>query len=137
MAVESAPLADFDKKSASYLAQVSAFGNLSSALGSFQGSLSSLTSVSSFQSLISTPSDSTVMSATASSTAQTGSYRVNISQIAQAQTLASGGYKSTTATIGVGNKTTINFSLGTASGGTFGISGAALGASLSTGGLTP
>lgn len=137
MAVESAPLADFDKKSASYLAQVSAFGNLSSALGSFQGSLSSLTSVSSFQSLISTPSDSTVMSANASSTAQTGSYRVNISQIAQAQTLASGGYKSTTATIGVGNKTTINFSLGTASGGTFGISGTALGASLSTGGLTP
>ncbi|WP_374359268.1 flagellar filament capping protein FliD [Pseudoduganella danionis] len=137
MAVESAPLADFDKKSASYLAQVSAFGNLSSALSSFQGSLSSLTSASSFQSLISTPSDSTVMSATANSTAQPGSYRVSISQIAQAQTLASGGYKSTTAAIGVGNKTTINFALGTASGGSFGISGSALGASLSTGGLTP
>ncbi|MYM38410.1 flagellar filament capping protein FliD [Duganella qianjiadongensis] len=137
MAVESAPLADFDKKSASYLAQVSAFGNLSSALSTFQGSLSGLTSVSSFQSLVSTPSDSTVMSATASSTAQTGTYRVSINQIASAQTLASGGYKSTTATIGLGNKTTINFALGTVSGGTFGLSGTALGASLSTGGLTP
>ncbi|MYM91287.1 flagellar filament capping protein FliD [Rugamonas sp. FT82W] len=137
MAVESAPLADYDKKSASYLAQVSAFGNLSGALGSFQSSLSSLTSLSGFQSLISTPSDSTVLTATANSNAQPGNYRVNVTQIAQAQTLASGGYKSTTSAIGLGGKTTINFSLGTVSGGSFGITGTALGASLSSGGLTP
>lgn len=137
MAVESAPLADYDKKSASYLGQVSAFGNLSSALGTFQSSLSGLTSVSSFQSLISTPSDPTVFTATATSTAQPGNYRVNINQIAQAQTLASAGYKSTTAAIGLGAKTTINFSLGTVSGGSFGLTGTQLGASLSSGGLTP
>ncbi|MES2161000.1 MAG: flagellar filament capping protein FliD [Pseudomonadota bacterium] len=137
MAVESAPLADFDKKSASYLAQVSAFGNLSGALGSFSGALAGLTSVSSFQTLISTPSDASVMSATASSTAQPGTYRVNISQLAQAQTLASGGYKTTTAAIGLGAKTTINFSLGTVGGGSFGLTGSQLGASLSSGGLTP
>jgi len=137
MAVESAPLADYDKKSASYLAEVSAFGNLSGALGTFQGALSGLSSVSSFQSLVSTPSDSSVISATASSNAQPGSYRINISQVAQAQTLASAGYKSTTAAIGLGNKTTINFSLGTVAGGTFGLTGTALGASLSSGGLTP
>ncbi|MBV6321260.1 flagellar filament capping protein FliD [Duganella violaceipulchra] len=137
MAVESAPLADYDKKSASYLAQVSAFGNLSGALGSFQTALAGLTSVSSFQTLISAPSDTTVMTATASSTAQPGNYRVNISQIAQAQTLASTGYKSTTAAIGLGGKTTINFSLGTTSGGTFGIAGLPLGASLTSGGLSP
>lgn len=136
MAVESAPLADFDKKSASYLAQVTAFGTLSGALGTFQSSLSSLTSVNSFQSLLTTPSDTSVMTATATSTAQPGNYRVNITQLAQAQTLASGGYKSTTSTIGLGSKTTINFSLGTVSGGTFGITGSQLGASLSTGGLT-
>ncbi|MFS2004242.1 flagellar filament capping protein FliD [Duganella sp. CT11-25] len=137
MAVESAPLADFDKKSASYLSQVSAFGNLSSALGAFQGSLSGLTSLSNFQALSSTPSDTSVLTATATSAAQPGSYRVNITQIAQAQTLASAGYKSTTAAIGLGAKTTINFSLGTVSGGSFGLTGGALGASLSTGGLTP
>ncbi len=137
MAVESAPLADYDKKSASYLAQVSAFGNLSGALGSFQSSLSGLTSVASFQSLISTPSDPTVFTAAATSTAQPGSYRVNINQIAQAQTLASGGYKSTTAAIGLGGKTTINFSLGSVGGGSFGLTGTQLGASLSSGGLTP
>ncbi|WP_332856533.1 flagellar filament capping protein FliD [Duganella sp. S19_KUP01_CR8] len=137
MAVESAPLADFDKKSASYLAQVSAFGNLSGALGSFSGALAGLTSVSSFQTLVSTPSDPSVMTATAGSTAQPGTYRVNINQLAQAQTLASGGYKTTTAAIGLGAKTTINFSLGTVSGGSFGLTGAQLGASLSSGGLTP
>ncbi len=137
MQVESAPLADFDKKSASYLAQVSAFGNLSGALGSFQGALSSLTSLSSFQSLSATPSDSSVLSANATTKALPGSYRINVSQVAQAQTLASGGYKSTTAAIGLGATTTINFALGTVSGGTFGLSGSALGASVKTSGLTP
>ncbi|MBY0555802.1 MAG: flagellar filament capping protein FliD [Burkholderiaceae bacterium] len=136
MAVESAPLNDFDKKSASYLAQVSAFGNLSGALGTFQGALSGLTSVSSFQSLVSTPSDSTVIGASANSTAQAGNYRISINQLAQAQTLGSGGYKSTTAAIGLGAKTTINFALGTVSGGSFGLAGTALGASLSSGGLS-
>ena len=136
MAVESQPLADFDKKSASYLAQVSAFGNLSGALGSFQSGLSGLTSLSGFQTMATAPGDASIFTASANSTAQAGSYRVNVTQIAQAQTLASGGYKSTTAAIGLGGKTTINFALGTVSGGSFGLSGTKLGASLSSGGLT-
>ena len=137
MVAESTPLAQFDKKSASYLAQVSAFGNLSSALGAFQSSLSSLTSLSGFQTMSTTPGDASIFTATANSTAKPGSYRVNVTQIAQAQVLASGGYKSITSAIGLGAKTTINFSLGTVSGGSFGITGSALGASLTTGGLTP
>lgn len=137
MVAESAPLAQFDKKSASYLGQVSAYGNLSSALGSFQSSLSSLTSINSFQTMSVSPGDSSIFTATANGTAKAGSYRVNISQIAQAQTLASGGFKSTTAAIGVGGKTTINFALGSVGGGSFGLTGTALGASLHTGGLTP
>jgi flagellar hook-associated protein 2 len=137
MVAESAPLAQFDKKSASYLGQVSAFGNLSSALSTFQSALSSLSSMSGFQTMTTAPGDASIFTASATSAAQAGSYRVNITQIAQSQTLASGGYKSTTAAIGLGAKTTINFSLGTASGGTFGIAGTALGASLSSGGLTP
>ena len=88
MAVESAPLADFDKKSASYLAQVSAFGNLSGALGSFQSGLSGLTSLSGFQTMATAPGDASIFTASANSTAQAGSYRVNVTQIAQAQTLA-------------------------------------------------
>jgi len=137
MSVESAPLAAFDKKSASYLSQVSAYGNLSSALGSFQSSLSSLTSLNSFQTMLTSPGDASVLTATATGTAIAGSYKINVSQIASAQTLASNGFKSTTSAIGVGAKTTINFSLGTVSGGSFGVSGTQLGASLNTGGLTP
>jgi flagellar hook-associated protein 2 len=136
MTAESAPLADFDKKSASYLAQVTAFGTLSGALGSFQASLSSLTSLAGFQTMSTTPGDSSIFTATANSTAKPGSYRVNITQIAQAQSLGSGGYKSTTAAIGSGLKNTINFSLGTVSGGTFGIAGTPLSTSLSSVGLT-
>ena len=137
MVAESTPLAQFDKKSASYLAQVSAFGNLSSSLGSFQSALSSLTSLSGFQTMSTTPGDASIFTATANSSAKPGSYRVNVTQIAQSQVLASGGYKTIKETIGLGAKTTINFSLGTVSGGSFGITGGALGASLTTGGLTP
>jgi flagellar hook-associated protein 2 len=136
MTAESAPLADFDKKSASYLAQVTAFGTLSGALGSFQSSLSSLTSLNGFQTMSTTPGDTSLFTATANSTAKAGSYRVNISQIAQAQSLGSGGYKSVTAAIGLGAKTTINFSLGSVTGGSFGVTGTPLTTSLSTGGLT-
>jgi flagellar hook-associated protein 2 len=137
MVAESAPLTQFDKKSASYLGQVSAFGNLSSALGTFQASLSSLTSLSGFQTMSTTSGDTSIFTASANGTAKAGSYKVNVTQVAQAQTLASGGYKSTTSTIGSGAKTTINFSLGTVSGGAFGVTGTALGASLHTSGLTP
>jgi flagellar hook-associated protein 2 len=137
MVAESAPLAQYDKKSASYLGQVSAFGNLSGALGTFQSSLSSLTSLSGFQTMSTASGDSSIFTATANGTAKAGSYKVIVNQVAQAQTLASGGYKSTTATIGTGAKTTINFSLGSVAGGTFGLTGTALGASLHTSGLTP
>jgi len=137
MTVESAPLAQFDKKSASFLGQVSAFGNLSGALGTFQAALSGLTSLNSFQTMSALPGDATIFGATANGTAKAGSYKINITQVAQAQTLATSGFKSTTAAIGLGGKTTINFSLGTVTGGTFGIAGSALGASLNTGGLTP
>ena len=137
MVAESAPLAQFDKKSASYLAQVSAFGNLSSALGSFQSSLSSLTSLSGFQTMSTTPGDPSIFTATATGSAKPGTYKINVTQVAQGQVLATGGYKTSTAAIGLGAKTTINFSMGTVSGGSFGITGSALGASLTTGGLTP
>jgi flagellar hook-associated protein 2 len=136
MAVESAPLTDFDKKTASFQAQVSAFGAMSSALGNFQSTLTSLSSIASFQALTTTPGDATVVTATTTSSAQAGNYRVNISQLAQAQTLASGGYKSSTATLGTGAKTTISFALGTVSNSEFGIAGTALANSMRTSGLT-
>lgn len=137
MAVESQPLATMDKKSASFLGKVSAFGSLSGALGSFQSALSGLTSLSSFQALSSTSSDSTIMTGSATGKALPGTYKVDISQLAQAQTLASGGYKSTTAAIGLGATTNLTIQLGTISGGSFGVTGGTLGAGVLSGGITP
>nr|WP_229506854.1 flagellar filament capping protein FliD [Pseudoduganella rivuli] len=137
MAVEAAPVATLDKKSASYLAKVTAFGTVSGALGTFQGALSSLTSLSGFQSLSSNSSDPNILTGSATSKALPGNYKVDISQVAQAQTLASGGYKSISSAIGLGAKTTINIQLGTVSGGSFGMSSLALGAGVVNGGITP
>jgi flagellar hook-associated protein 2 len=137
MAVESQPLSIMDNKIASYQSQITALGSLSSALGTFQGALAGLTSLSAFQTLTSTPSDPTVVSGVASSAAKAGTYAVNVQQIAQAQRLNSAGYASTTASIGTGGSTTISFQLGTATGGSFGLTGTQLTSALSSGGLTP
>ncbi|CAN7164209.1 flagellar filament capping protein FliD [Pseudoduganella sp. LjRoot289] len=137
MSVEAAPAATMDKKSASYLAKVTAFGTVSGALGSFQSSLSSLTSLSTFQALSSNSSDSSILSGTATSKAQPGTYKVDISQLAQAQTLATAGYKTTKSAIGLGAKTTINIQLGTVAGGSFGLTGSTLANTVVTGGITP
>ncbi|KQW96865.1 flagellar hook protein 2 [Massilia sp. Root418] len=137
MSVEAQPLANMDKKSASFLGKVSAFGSLSGALGSFQSALSSLTSLSSFQALSSTSSDTAIMTGSATGKALPGNYKVDISQLAQAQTLASGGFKSTTAAIGLGATTNLTIQLGTVTGGSFGVTGGTLGAGVLSGGITP
>ncbi|MES2741309.1 MAG: flagellar filament capping protein FliD [Pseudomonadota bacterium] len=137
MAVEAAPINTLDKKTDSFKAKVSAFGALSGAIGTFQSSLTSLSSLDNFQALTSTSNDTSVLVGSATSKALPGTYRVNVTQVAQAQTLASGGYKSPTAAIGLGGSTTVTFALGTVSGGSFGLNGTTLGSGVLTGGITP
>lgn len=117
MAVESRPLAALGKKEASYLTQVSAFGNLKGALGALQGALTSLSLPSTFQAVSATSSETGVASSTASSKAVAGTYAVDVLKLAQAQNLTTAGQASTTAAIGDGAKTTITFKFGTISGG--------------------
>jgi flagellar hook-associated protein 2 len=117
MSVESQPLADLDKKEASYQAEVSAFGALSGALGTFQSAMATLASAATFQRVNATASDSTVLSGTATNKAVAGAYSVNVTQLAQAQTLATSGQTSTSATLGDGVATTLTFQFGTISGG--------------------
>ncbi|KAB8057057.1 flagellar filament capping protein FliD [Janthinobacterium sp. FT14W] len=134
MTAESAPLATFDKKTASYQAKLSALGTLSGSVSSFQSSLSALTNSNNFRAVSATPSDPLVLSASAGAKAVAGSYNINVSQLAQAQTLTSGGMASKLSTIGSGAKTTVSFQLGSLAGGTFGVSGTALsGSTLLTG----
>src|SRR5450830_294278 len=127
MAAESQPLQTYDKKTASYQATLSAMGTLGGAVGTFQNSLSGLTNANNFRAVSATPADPLVLSATAGAKAVPSNYNINVTQLAQSQTLTSGGMASKLSTIGLGAKTTISFQLGSVAGGTFGLAGTALG----------
>lgn len=136
MSVEAQPLLAYDKKVASYQAKLSALGTLSGSISSFQSSLSGLTSLANFQSNSATSDNTDVLVGSATSKAVPGIYNINVTQLAQAQTLASIGKVSTTAAIGLGTSTTVTFQLGTISGGSFGLAGTALGAGVTSGGIS-
>lgn len=136
MAVESAPLATYDSKAASLQATQTAIASVGTALGAFQGSLTSLSSAASFNTIVANSSNTSVLAGSATSTAVPGIYSVNVTQLAQAQTLISGGKASNTAAIGTGASTTISFQLGTVGGGTFGLQGSTLSDSVVANGIS-
>lgn len=115
MSVESQPLTLLDQKTASYQSKISAYGVLRGALSSFQASLSSLNNTNSYNSLSSSVADTTVLTATASSTASVGTNSIQVNTLAQAQKILTAGYSTTSATIGTG---TLTFQFGTIAGGT-------------------
>ncbi|HJV75918.1 MAG TPA: flagellar filament capping protein FliD [Noviherbaspirillum sp.] len=118
MQAESQPLATLQKKEASYQAKLSAYGSLSGSLSSLQTALGALNNLSTFQGVNATSADTTIFTASAASSASAGTYNVNVTQLAQAQTIASAGQTSTTTTIGAGTATKLTFQFGTISGGT-------------------
>ncbi|MDE2447587.1 MAG: flagellar filament capping protein FliD [Gammaproteobacteria bacterium] len=70
-------------------AQISAVGQLKSALATFQASLGPVATTSAFDSLSASSSNTTAFSASADSTATLGSYSISVSQLAQAQQIVS------------------------------------------------
>jgi flagellar hook-associated protein 2 len=117
VAAERAPAENrYNRKEALLQAELSAYGSLKSSLSSFQGSLSSLKSISTFNSVSTTSSDSTLVSASGTSIASPGNYSLEVTTLAQAQTLVSGDFTTTTDTVGTG---TLTFQFGTTSGSTF------------------
>lgn len=117
MAVEQQPLQALAKKEASYQAKLSAYGTLKGYLSTFQTSVQGLTSLSQFNTQKATSSDSTVLAASASGTAATGSYSISVETLAQNHKLRSGtSYATTSSTVGTG---TLTIDFGTYSGGAF------------------
>src|SRR6478672_1802904 len=102
MATESRPLTRLQQKEAKLQSTLSAFGQVQSALATFQSAVTSLSDVKQFQVVKATPSDAAVMTASATSAAAPGSYAIEVSKLAQAQKLATAGQASTTAAIGSG-----------------------------------
>lgn len=116
MSIEQRPLKLIDLKEASYQAQLSAFGALKGSLSSLQNASIAMSSETRFQSLKATSSDTSVLSASAASSATAGTYSVEISKLAQAQKLAAAGQANLTDTFGAG---TLTFDFGTTSGTSF------------------
>jgi flagellar hook-associated protein 2 len=118
MAVERQPLGKLSAREAGYQAKLSAYGSVKGSFAGFQTALQGLNSVSKFQSLTATASDTSVFSASASSNAAAGTYSLEVSSLAQAQRLVAAGQASSTAAIGSGAATPLTFDFGTIGGGT-------------------
>jgi flagellar hook-associated protein 2 len=104
--VENTKLSAITKQKTTYTAQLSAYGKLQSALTNLQTATTALGKASVWNAT-SVASTNTAFSATTSTDATTGSYTVNVSQVAKAQVLMSGSIDSNTKQLG-----------GTTSGGT-------------------
>ncbi len=89
VAAERAPkegqLANLEKKTTT---QLTSLGQLKSAISNFQSALSTLNSPSSFLARTATSSDSKVMTASVSQSAQAGSYKVEVLQLASSSKVA-------------------------------------------------
>lgn len=132
MVVQALPLTQLNNQVSSYQASLSAYGTLTSALSAFQSSLASLNTASTFGALSLTPSNTSILTGTAGSTAVAGNYNVDVTQLAQAQSLTASGQASETSAIGTGAATTLTFQFGTTNGG---ITGGTLDASVATNGI--
>ncbi|HEU0186953.1 MAG TPA: flagellar filament capping protein FliD [Gallionellaceae bacterium] len=120
MAVENQPVDKLTAKQTSYQNKITALGTLKSKMAALQSAAQKLgsSSSSSLAAFMATPSDSTIFSASAGSTAAAGTYSLSVTSLARSQQLATVGQTSSTAAIGTGTATTVTFDFGTISGGT-------------------
>jgi len=135
MQAEARPLDNYAKKTAALQAKNAALNQVSAAVGAFQGALSSLNQSNTFQGLSATPSNKDIFTGTAGAGAVPGKYKVNVTQLAQSQSLKTTGMASSTSTIGLGNPTNLTFQFGTVTDGAFGATGTALGLAAAAGGI--
>lgn len=118
MTLERAPLDLITKKTAAIQAKISSFGSIKSALAAFQTAMAGMTDVSKMNAMAGVSSDASSAIISAGSGATPASYSLEVTQLAQAQKLATLGQASTQSAIGQG---TLTFDFGT-------IGGAAVGA---------
>lgn len=118
MAVESRPFVAMQNKEKAITSQISAYGTLSGAVGAFQTTVTALADSSKYKVANATTSDDKILTATAGKDTVKGNYSVNVTQLAQAQTISAAGQESTSALIGSGASTVLTFDFGSVTGGT-------------------
>lgn len=112
MSMERRPIDKLNTKIGSYQAKISSFGTLKSLVSDFQTAVQGLTS--SLRGFSATASDTSVFSASASSTALAGSYSVDVTTLARAHRLVAAGQSSDSAAI-ASLDSTVSFTVGTTS----------------------
>lgn len=115
-AAESAPVTALRKTQTEENARLSAYGTLQSLLATFNTAAGKLSDTASFGAHKATSSATDVLSAAADTTAVAGNYAVNVTQLAQAQSLVSGGQAGTTTAIGSGATSTVTIEFGAVTG---------------------
>lgn len=106
---ERQPLIALETQAKSYTTKLSAYGTLQSSVGALQTASAKLSNLSLFQGVKAASSFNTVLTASAGTTAAAGTYAINVSQLAQSQSLATTGQASATTAIGSG---TVTFDFG-------------------------
>lgn len=118
MSLEQRPVVALNKKEADYQAKISAYGNISGSLSSFQTAVQDLTKLEKFQ-VMKTSSSDPAISASATTKAATGQHTLSVAALAQAQKLSTAAQENDTSGIGAGTPVKINFDFGSVTGGTF------------------
>lgn len=109
MAVESRPLSQLQAKEAKEQQKLSAYGQVKSALSTFQDSVKALQDNTKFSGTKASVSEKDFLTASAGSTAQAGTYSVEVIDLAQSHKIASGTFSnSKTALATNGNNLTID-----------------------------
>jgi len=109
MAIERQPIDKLNTKVSDFQSRISSFGTLSGLVASLQTAAQGLKTT--LQGFGATPADATILSATASSSAAAGTYTIEVSRLAKAQTLVSAGQASQTLSIS-SSPGTITFTIG-------------------------
>jgi flagellar hook-associated protein 2 len=119
MAVEQQPITKLQNQQTTYQSQISAYGQVKSALATFQTAVQALSDPAKFKVYTGTVSDSTLLSVTAGASASPASYQIKTTQLAQQHKISSGtSYGSTSDVIGTGSLT-IQFGTYDGTAGTF------------------
>lgn len=105
MAVERRPIQLLQQQEAAYKARISAFGTLKGVLADLQTAVADLKDPSIFAGFSASSSNTTVLDASASSTAVVGTYRVTVNALAQAQQVKGSAFTASSAVVGTGTLT--------------------------------
>lgn len=102
VALEKRPIVQLQKREADYQVQLTTYGSLQSLLGTLQSAAKALKDPAGLSGFTATSGNTSLFTASAGSTAASGSYNITVSQLAQSQKLKSAAFATKTEAIGAG-----------------------------------